>query len=808
MVAAGSEGPTRLLDDVTVVDCGEGVAAGLASRVLGDLGARILKVEPPGGERVRRLGPFADARTDAELGGLHLALNAGKESVVVDLDAEEGRQLFRQLVGDAEILIESQGPAAMGARGLDYGALSRDFPSLVYVSHTPFGRPGPYSDWVSSEIVDYAMGGYLYFCGDPAREPLMVHGHQGEFHAGMQVALGGLFALWEAHRSGRGQRVDVSTFESMLAAQVWFTTAWEQEGEIRRREGSSLIRCRDGWVHWQPSTAEVLLLIGRPELMDDPRFSTSEGWRLAIPEVRGLIESWALDHPAQEIYESAQALGQLVAPVRTAADLAVSEQLGARGWWKTVEHPLAGRLAIPGLPVRFSRSSCEPARAAPLLGTGDRPSRAGSVDRSRTAPPGPQSPGGQPLSDLRVVEVTNAWAGPLVGRHLADMGADVVIVERTRGLATRQSRPAGPTSGWPRFFNRGTSFNQLNRNKRSISLDLNQPAARDAFLRLVRWADVVIENNSPRVFSNLGLSYEALARENERVILCSLSAFGGIGPEANYRAMGSNIEASSGLVAQTGYGPGELYGTGSFQADPVAGTLAAVAILAALWERERSGIGQHVDVSLQEAGALSMVEALMGYQLGNGAMTPRGNRSWRIAPQGVYRSAGLDDWLAIGIETDEQWRALCAELGEPEFAERYPDVRSRLAAHASIDEMIESWSSDLDHREGASRLQRAGIPAAPVLANWEVSMDPHLAGRGYWVEGIHPEVGYERGDGFPWRLSRTPARRRSAAPLFAEHNDEVLAEVAGVSAEAVGGLRRSGALIDEPTNLHLFRRRH
>ena len=793
----------RLLGDVTVVDCGEGIAAGTASRILGDLGARVIKVEPPGGDRLRRLGPFAASGDDPERGGLHLALNAGKESVVADLDTEEGRDLLRSLLRGAEILIESHGPASMESRGLGYDSLSEDSAALVYVSHTPFGRPGPYSDWVSSEIVDYAMGGYLYFCGDPAREPLMVHGHQGEFHAGMHLALGALFALWEARGSGRGQLVEVSTFESMLAAQVWFTTAWEQEGEIRRREGSSLIRCRDGWVHWQPSSAEVLLLIGRPELRDDPRFQTMEGWLAAIPEVRGLVEDWARERSAQEIYESAQALGQLMAPVRTAADLAASEQFSARGWWKTVEHALEGRLEIPGLPLVFSRSPSGPAHGAPLLGSGlTRPP--GSP--RRRANPAPETTPAPPLRDLRVVEVTNAWAGPLVGRHLADMGADVVIVERPRGLATRQSRPAGPTSAWPRFSNRGTSFNQLNRNKRSVSLDLGRPGARDAFLRLVRWADVIIENNSPRVFENLGLSYEALERENERLVLCSLSAFGGTGPEANYRALGSNIEASSGLVAQTGYGPEELYGTGSFQADPVAGTLAAAAILAALWERESSGRGQHLDVSLQEAGALSMVEALMGYRLGNGAMAPRGNRSWRIAPQGVYRSAGDDDWLAIGVETEQQWRALCAELGAPELARRYPDADSRLRAHASIDEAVEAWSRELDHREAARRLQRAGVPAGPVLANWEVCMDPHLAERRYWVEGVHPEVGYLRADGFPWRLSHTPARGVTAAPLFAQHNDEVLAGVAGLGAEAIAELRDSGALADEPTNLHLFRR--
>ena len=148
----------RLLGDVTVVDCGEGVAAGTASRILGDLGARVIKVEPPGGDRLRRLGPFAASGDDPERGGLHLALNSGKESVVADLDAEEGRDLLRSLLRGAEILIESHGPASMESRGLGYDSLSEDSAALVYVSHTPFGRPGPYSDWVSSEIVDYAMG--------------------------------------------------------------------------------------------------------------------------------------------------------------------------------------------------------------------------------------------------------------------------------------------------------------------------------------------------------------------------------------------------------------------------------------------------------------------------------------------------------------------------------------------------------------------------------------------------------------------------------------------------------------------------
>ncbi|MDA0256535.1 MAG: CaiB/BaiF CoA-transferase family protein, partial [Chloroflexi bacterium] len=335
-------------------------------------------------------------------------------------------------------------------------------------------------------------------------------------------------------------------------------------------------------------------------------------------------------------------------------------------------------------------------------------------------------------------------------------------------------------------------------------LDLQHEAGREAFIRLARWADILIENNAPRVFPNLGLSYEELARANPRLVMCSISAFGATGPEASHTGIGPNIEGSSGWVAQTGYGEGDLTATGALQPDPIGGTIAPTVILAALLQRERTGHGQHIDLSLQECASSFVVESIMDFRLSGRIARPLNNRSRRFAPQGVYPSAGDDCWLALAVEGDEQWRALCATIERPDLAAATLDVDARRAAHDEIDDAIAAWSRTLDHNEATRRLQDAGVPAGPVLANWELASDPHLYERGYWLETVHPEVGYERWEGYPWRLSRTPGRARRAAPRYAEHNDEVLREACGLTASEIEELRRSGALMDEPGDTHLF----
>ncbi len=629
----------------------------------------------------------------------------------------------------------------------------------------------------------------------------MIPGFQGELHAGMQMATGSLIALRHARRTGAGQHVEVSTFEALLNAHVWLASSWLEEGELWGRQGSGLVPCRDGFLMLGRVSPDLFLLIGRPELMDDPRFATITGWRAALPEIRAMLAEWAADKAMDEVYNLAQSMRIIITPVNTIEHLARSTQLEARGWWRAVDTAADGAISVPGPPWTLSGSVSGPRRGPPRLDEHEAlPTRRYPQPR----PPAPAAAEQQSLKGLRVLEATNAWAGPLAGRHLADMGADVVVVERPIIQPTRAQHFAGPTQHWPRFYDRGGAYNLLNRNKQAAMLDLQKSEGREAFLRMVEWADVVIENNSPRVFANLDLTYEVLAERNPRVILCSLSAFGATGPEANYAAYGSYIEGSSGLVAQTGYAPGELYATGTFHADPVGGTIGAGLIVAALEERERTGVGQHIEISLHEASALFVLDSIMDYRLNGRVAGPVHNRSSRRAPQGAYPAAGDDCWLALACEDDAQWQALCHAIERPELSPRFATLPQRIAAHDEIDDAIAEWSSALDHQEATRRLQAVGVPAGPVLANWEIVSDPHLYERGYWVDVVHPEVGYQRWEGYPWRFSLTPGRTHSPAPRLGEHNVEVLRRAARMSEQEVGVLRAVGAVADRPVDLDLY----
>ncbi len=796
------------LAGLRVVEWSEGIAGALASRLLADLGADIMLVEAPeerapAGRRLRTLGPFA-GEPAAEGGGLHLALDAGKRSWALDAHRPEERERLAALVAAADVLIEDRGAAATAEAGLDYATASAAHPGLVYASHSAFGEDGPYAHHLGSEIVDYAMGGWMYLCGDPGRPPLLVSGSQSELLAGAQLATGALAALWEARRSGLGQHVEVTTFEASVSSHLFVISEWTQEGTVHRRAGTTVIPCADGHLLVTSINRAVFSLLGEPERATAPAIATPEGWRSAQPEVLARLAIWAQPLVREEIYRRAQAARVTgLTPVAVTAELLDSPQHEARGWWLDAAGP-AGGLRIPGPPWRMSRSAVGPRRPAPRrgehTGEGFAPRAAASIAPPRLS--GIRAPDGRlPFDGLRVLEVTNAWAGPLAGQYFADLGADVVLVESPRAQFMRSWHYAG-NQQWPRAYDRGHGFNQLHRNKSGVCIDLTREEGRDLFLDLAQGADVVLENNSPRVFPRLGLGYEELAARNPRLLLLSISGFGASGPYAGYRAAGSTMEATTSLVSRTGYGPGQLHQTGSFHTDPIAGTSAVAAAVAALAERERSGRGQHVEVSLFAAGTLFSVESLMEYQLTGGAHGPLANRSPRRAPQGAYRSAGDDCWLALACETDGQWEALCRVLGAPELQRAHPTLAHRLSAHDAIDRVIEDWSRALDHNEATRRLQAAGVPAGPVLANWELVSDPHLYARDYWVHTVHDEVGYQRYEGQPWRFSRSRLPRRARpAPRFGEHNDGVLGAGGARTPEEIAALRASGVVLDEPAEL-------
>lgn len=799
----------RALEGLRVLDASRSIAGSYCTKLLHDLGADVLKLEPPGGDRARALGPFPQDVPDPEKSGFFHYLNGGKRSCLLDFDKPKAIEALADLASRSDVLVESFAPRDREKMGLAFDRLSVRNPSLVFTSITPFGLTGPLREWQTEEIVEWALGGYMYFGGDPRRSPLMIPGHQADFHAGMHSAFATLVAVHHARVTGQGQEIEVSHWESVLSDHAWLSVLWTHCGAVMQRRGADFLRCTDGWVYifrgafYNPN---LFILIERPEFIDDPRWNTHPGWITNAVELWPIVEEWTGVRSKHEVVAKAQELKIAATPINTVADLAGSAQLAAREWFSDVEHPTAGMVRVPGPPYRLSSTPARAAGPAPLLGQDTEGALSGrlwpeSRPATRVDARVPASMTGNPqegpLAGLKVIEVTANWAGPLTGRLFGDLGAEVIKVEIASRPATRVLYYAGNEPA-KYAWNRSGYFNKMNRNKLGISLDIAKPSGKQAFLKLIERADIFVENNSPRVVRNLGITYEDLKTVNPGLIMVSESGFGATGPERDYVAFGTNIETSCGLASIIGYGPGEAFRTGSFYADPVAGTHSAVAAIAALLHREKTGAGQWIDLALQESAAAFLGEFLMDYLLNSRVAEPRANRHPRHAPQGCYPCMGDDLWLVICVRSDEEWQRFCATVGHPEWSNEFATGEDRHQHHDALDELISGWTREQDHWEAARILQAAGVPAAPVLTNWELVSNQHLFERGFYVPIQHPEAGVFPYPGFPWKFSHTPGAIRMPAPMFAEHSDTVFRELLGLSPQEIEELHAEGAIDTEP----------
>ncbi len=766
--------PDRALEDVVVLEVATGVAGPYCGKLFADLGAQVVKVEPDGGDRIRLEPPVVGAESL-----FFNYLNANKLSA--ELDPDDRR--VAELASHADIVIHN----LRGDDADEFEAMiSNANPAAVALSLSPYGRSGPRADWHASALTEWATGGYHYFGGDPAREPIALPGYQAEFHAGLHGAVAALAGLWHARNTGEGQRIELSHQEAVLTNHAWLTTSWTHMGQVQRRTGSLYAKCADGFVYLfnLAPYPNLFVLMERFDLLEDESLQDPQTWVARFDEVFAAFSQWAATRTKQEVFHACQELRIAASPVNTMEDVANSTQLAARDWFGTVE--ASGRsFKAPGFPYKLTGTPCESRLPAPTLGqhttdvlSPDFPWANSGINSDREAHPSSliphPSPGG-PLAGLRVIEVTANWAGPAGGRDFADLGAEVIKIELATKPATRALIYAGGDVAWPEFYNRAGYFNKLNRNKKAISLDLSKPRGRDVFLQLVEKSDVVLENNAARVMAQLRLAYEDLAAVNPGIVMCSMSGFGNTGPERNYSAYGSNIETISGLASLLGYHDGEFFGTGSFYADPTAGHHGAVAMLAALHARRRTGRGQWIDMALLEAVAPFFSQQFLEYAETGVSPTPIGNQHPACFPQGVYPTAGTDCWVALTVRNQREWIGLANRIGRPDMADdtTYDTAEGRRSAAAQIDDAIRTWCAARDHNQAADQLQAVGVPAAPVMANWELFSDNHLNDRGFFVPMRHEEAGTFAFPGFPWRFERTPATMQRAAPMFAEHNDEV-----------------------------------
>ncbi|MEO8539013.1 MAG: CoA transferase [bacterium] len=762
----------RALHDVVVLELATGVAGPYCGRLLADLGAQVIKVESGSGDPLRGAAPMVNGES-----AFFNYLNAAKLGV----EAEIGSVELDSLVGHADVVIHDLlGPQAEAFEAVCTAAN----PAAVVLSVTPYGRSGPRHAWQTTPFTEWATSGYFFFAGDPEREPLSLPGHQAEFHAGLHAGVAALSGLWHARNTGEGQCVEISHQEACLNDHAWLTTQWTHMGQIQKRVGSLYAKCADGWVYLFNLAAypNLFLLMERFDLFEDESLQLPITWVTRFREVFTAFEEWCSTRTKQEVYHACQELRIAASPVNTMEDVAESEQLAAREWFGAVE---AGgqTFKCTGYPYKLTGTPCETPFGAAKLG--EHTSVVLAPDFSWTnesvpvlSPPRPSGKG--PLAGLRMIEVTANWAGPIAARHFADLGADVVKVELQTKPATRALIYPNDDV-WPDFFNRSGYFNKLNRNKRGISLDLSTPRGKQLFFELVKQSDLVLENNAARVMGQLGLDYEALSAVNPRVIMCSLSGYGSSGPDRNYSAYGSNIETSSGLSSLLGYDDSRFFGTGSFYADPVSGNHAAVAMLAALYARRTTGKGQWIDMALLEAVEPFLAQDFLRYTTSRVVPVPHGSQ-WGegYVLQGTFPTAGKDCWIAITVRDEADSAALELLVGSP------------------TQEGLREWLATKNHLAAAAELQAAGVPAAPVLQNWEIIADNHLHDRGYFLLVRHEAAGTRFFPGFAWRFGKTPAGLYRAAPQFAEHNVEVFRDLLGIEGPGLQQLMEEGVTSDHP----------
>lgn len=413
-----------------------------------------------------------------------------------------------------------------------------------------------------------------------------------------------------------------------------------------------------------------------------------------------------------------------------------------------------------------------------------------------------------PLNGVRIADLTHAWAGPHCTTNLADLGAEVIKLEPPTGDMRRGFRVGGVMSGpFPggepgeKPWNRNIIFNIINRNKRSISLNLGTVKGNDIFKRIVKISDVVIENLRPGALSKYGVDYEVLKEVKPDIIVVHMSGYGHSGPWMHYRAFGVAIEPMCGFFSLTGY-PGDStpIRSGVDHLDPLCGAHAAGAILAALLHRHKTGKGQCIDLSYLESGANFIGEALLEYTYNHRIRGFIGNRHPYRVPQGCYRCKGEDEWVVISVGSDEDWKAFCQALGNPSLVEeeRFAKPLNRLKHQDNLDQLIETWTSQHNKFEVMDILQNKGIAAGAVLNMAEVYRNEQLRERGFLETVTHPEAGIHECFGPRFKFSRAPLYVYCPAPPFATDTDYVLGELLGISDEEIEQLVAQKVIFREP----------
>ena len=771
------------LGHMRVVDLTD-LRGALAGRLLADLGADVIKIESPDPTEV-------DTESLA-----YLYRNANKRGAFLDLEEESGRRRFEELCAGADVLIENLGPRGQERFDLRPKEVSARHPHLVQVSLSDFGQTGPKSDWHLEPLAAFAASGALFASGFPDRAPCWLPGFIAHDCASVFGALGALTAVMDRERHGAGQSVDVSVQEAGISGLNPWAIPLEDYGRIypvvpkappRSADGNYIVLpASDGWVRIVPGNVKhwrgLLEVLGQPEALQGEQWESMVFRMLNNDVVRVVASEETAKRTRAELFEHARRTGLPLGPIHDPEEFVACEQSQERETFVETGFPGLDDAPFCAPVWSLSETPATVRRPAPVVGQDDRD---GFPPREEPIVPNGSEPG-LLLEGICVVEFGVAAVVPEMVGVLSELGAEVIKIESRSHLdvlrqATLDEQP-----------NRAWTFNDECRGRKSVCLDLTTEEGRKKALELCAVADVVAENNRGGVLEGLGLGYEDVAELNPRVVYFSSQGYGRGGPLDQMQAFGPLNAAFAGIHPFWNH-PDTPYpcGTALNHPDHIAGKMGALAVLAALDYRNKTGEGQYVEMAQTEAAAYLSGELYLQEECTGRRPEVQGNRSDFAVPHDVYPCTGEDRWCAIVVPDDAAWERLVHCLGWPP-EERFATLEGRLAGRKEIDEQLTEWTRARTAEEVTETLQAAGVSAMFVQGPDEHRADLHLAARGAIVTLEHEEVGPARHIGNPLRLSKTPLRPAVAAPLLGEHTEEVLMSVLGLEREQVSRLVEEG----------------
>ncbi len=734
----------RLLENIRVIEM-EGARCAFCGKLLADMGAEVIKIEPEEGDVTRTIPPFFHDEEGTENSLFHAFFNAGKKSMVLNREDDGGRETFLSLIRSADVLLDSALPGDMEEKGLGFVELRKVNPGLVYCSLTPYGNKGPWMRrQADSDMVLYASGGAMYESGEPDKAPLQL-GYNFLTNGANLYALTGIMAALNARESsGLGDRVEVSVLEVAAAwrgsefgfiQQAPLYKTGERKGSQGIMVPSNFYRCKDGYAFIMASGRWPDMIQWMNELgvdirgKDDPKYLPDQGFNqylwAELDEVNGMINELTMHYSMKELTEEGQRRGIPIGPAETVRTVLENEQYLARDYFREIESGSIGTARYPAKAFGFAKTPMLTERPAPKLGQDTEEIRRSLEQNKDSGQTGEETVCRKPLEGVLVLDFGWVVAGPHAGRVMCDLGATVIRVEsagrldpmridaRRCGLSEKDSLKEG---GW--------AFQDNARNKMDLGINMKTPQGRQIFEELVKKTDIIICNFAPRGFHHMGIDFESLSKIKKDIIIVNASGLGDYGPYSTYRTFAPVLACFTGVTSLMGYEGLGPFGYPGLLPDYMGGVSVAASALAALYHRNRTGEGQFVDLCQAEATLQNLGPMLLDWQLNGRLPEVHGNHDdyGRMAPHNCYECSTENTWMTLAVADDEQWNRFAAEFQEeaPELADgKFRTAEGRRENQKELDEIIGNLCRNYEAEALASRIQGRGVSASKVYSTMD-----------------------------------------------------------------------------------------